>query len=70
MDPSSVYGAEHLLRLISKRLIFLVKLPTLLSTISFDSEEIQLLIKKIYKIVKYLDKNPSVFLPKDKLIKV
>lgn len=45
---SSVYGAEHLLRLF-------VKLPALLQATKLDGKELKILCDKVQDILKYLD---------------
>ncbi|XP_048493686.1 protein MRG1 isoform X1 [Beta vulgaris subsp. vulgaris] len=53
-SPSSVYGAEHLLRLF-------VKLPALLYDLNIDEDSLQDLQKNLHDFLKFLQKNQHVF---------
>lgn len=54
VSPSSVYGAEHLLRLF-------VKLPELLLDANIEEETLKVLQKKLVDFLKFLQKNQSAF---------
>ncbi|KAK1276512.1 hypothetical protein QJS04_geneDACA001689 [Acorus gramineus] len=54
VSPSTVYGAEHLLRLF-------VKLPELLAYVNMEEEASAKLQKKLFDFLKYLEKNQSSF---------
>ncbi|KAK1323899.1 hypothetical protein QJS10_CPA02g00378 [Acorus calamus] len=54
VSPSTVYGAEHLLRLF-------VKLPELLAYVNMDEDASAKLQKKLFDFLKYLEKNQSSF---------
>ncbi|TQD99254.1 hypothetical protein C1H46_015168 [Malus baccata] len=54
ISPSSVYGAEHLLRLF-------VKLPELLLDANIEEETLKVLQKKLVDFLKFLQKNQSEF---------
>ncbi|CAI9110238.1 OLC1v1010233C2 [Oldenlandia corymbosa var. corymbosa] len=53
-SPSSVYGAEHLLRLF-------VKMPELLSCVKIEEETLVLLQQKLVDFLKFLQKNQGTF---------
>ncbi|KZV24965.1 MRG family protein isoform 1 [Dorcoceras hygrometricum] len=52
--PSSIYGAEHLLRLF-------VKLPELLAHVNIEEETLIRLQQKLLEFLKFLQKNESTF---------
>ncbi|XP_075510589.1 protein MRG1-like isoform X2 [Primulina tabacum] len=52
--PSSIYGAEHLLRLF-------VKLPELLAHVSIEEETLIRLQQKLLEFLRFLQKNESTF---------
>ncbi|XP_065005015.1 protein MRG1 isoform X4 [Musa acuminata AAA Group] len=54
VSPSTVYGAEHLLRLF-------VKLPELLAYVNMEEEALVKLQQKLLDFLKFLQKNQSVF---------
>ncbi|KAL2894698.1 Protein MRG1 [Bienertia sinuspersici] len=54
MFPSTVYGAEHLLRLF-------VKLPALIYDLEIENETLQNLQQNLHDFLKFLQKNQSVF---------
>ncbi|XP_074583024.1 protein MRG1-like [Curcuma longa] len=54
VSPSTVYGAEHLLRLF-------VKLPELLACVNMEEEALAKLQKKLLDILRFLQKNQSTF---------
>ncbi|CAM0908033.1 unnamed protein product [Alopecurus aequalis] len=54
VSPSSVYGAEHLLRLF-------VKLPELLASVSMEEDALNKLQQKLLDILKFLQKNQVAF---------
>ncbi|CAK8562453.1 unnamed protein product [Lathyrus sativus] len=54
VSPSSIYGAEHLLRLF-------VKLPELLAYVNIEEETLNRLQLKILDFLKFLQKNQSTF---------
>ncbi|XP_031110388.1 protein MRG1 [Ipomoea triloba] len=54
VSPSSVYGAEHLLRLF-------VKLPELLSYVKIEEETVIRLQQKLLDFLKFLQKNQGAF---------
>ncbi|CAA7407660.1 unnamed protein product [Spirodela intermedia] len=54
VSPSSVYGAEHLLRLF-------VKLPELLTYVHMEEEALAKLQQKLSEFLKFLQKNQSSF---------
>nr|XP_010928390.2 protein MRG1 [Elaeis guineensis] len=54
VSPSTVYGAEHLLRLF-------VKLPELLSYVNMEEEALAKLQQKLLDFLKFLQKNQSSF---------
>ncbi|KAL6885536.1 hypothetical protein ACP4OV_010315 [Aristida adscensionis] len=54
VSPSSIYGAEHLLRLF-------VKLPELLAFVNMEEEALNKLQQKLLDILKFLQKNQSSF---------
>ncbi|KMZ71336.1 Mortality factor 4 like 1 [Zostera marina] len=54
ISPSSVYGAEHLLRLF-------VKLPELLAYVNMEEEALSKLQQNLLDFLKYLQKNQSAF---------
>ncbi|XP_055959548.1 protein MRG1 isoform X2 [Mercurialis annua] len=53
-SPSTIYGAEHLLRLF-------VKLPELLAYVNIEEETLARLQQKILDFLKFLQKNQSTF---------
>ncbi|WOL17471.1 protein MRG1 isoform X2 [Canna indica] len=54
VSPSTVYGAEHLLRLF-------VKLPELLAYVNMEEEALAKLQQKLLDILKFMQKNQSIF---------
>ncbi|KAM0835401.1 hypothetical protein ACQ4PT_062963 [Festuca glaucescens] len=54
VSPSSVYGAEHLLRLF-------VKLPELLASVNMEEDALNKLQQKLLDILKFLQKNQVAF---------
>ncbi|XP_031495773.1 protein MRG1 isoform X1 [Nymphaea colorata] len=54
ISPSTIYGAEHLLRLF-------VKLPELLAYVNMDEETMAQLQKKLLEFLKFLQKKQSTF---------
>ncbi|RWR82979.1 protein MRG1 [Cinnamomum micranthum f. kanehirae] len=54
VSPSTVYGAEHLLRLF-------VKMPELLSYVNMEEETLTQLQQKLHDFLKFLQKNQSAF---------
>nr|CAB3449637.1 unnamed protein product [Digitaria exilis] len=54
VSPSTVYGAEHLLRLF-------VKLPELLAFVNMEEDALNKLQQKLLDILKFLQKNQSTF---------
>ncbi|KAK8914366.1 hypothetical protein KSP39_PZI024014 [Platanthera zijinensis] len=54
ISPSSIYGAEHLLRLF-------VKLPELLSYVNMEEDALGKLQLKLLDLLKFLQKNQSLF---------
>ncbi|KAL3813648.1 hypothetical protein ACJIZ3_014916 [Penstemon smallii] len=54
VSPSSIYGAEHLLRLF-------VKLPELLTYVKIEEETLIGMQQKLQEFLKYLQKNESTF---------
>ncbi|CAN1343166.1 Protein MRG1 [Linum perenne] len=54
VSPSTIYGAEHLLRLF-------VKLPELLSYVNIEEETLTPLQQKLLDFLKFLQKNQSTF---------
>jgi len=54
VSPSTVYGAEHLLRLF-------VKLPEMLYSANIDEETLKELHQKLLDFLKFLQKNQSSF---------
>ncbi|KAM0882542.1 hypothetical protein ACQ4PT_032239 [Festuca glaucescens] len=54
VSPSSVYGAEHLLRLF-------VKLPELLASVNMEEDALNKLHQKLLDILKFLQKNQVAF---------
>ncbi|KAL4644721.1 hypothetical protein ACB092_02G185000 [Castanea dentata] len=54
VSPSTVYGAEHLLRLF-------VKLPELLAFVNIEEETLTRLQQKVLDFLKFLQKNQSTF---------
>ncbi|CAN0863890.1 Protein MRG1 [Linum grandiflorum] len=54
VSPSTIYGAEHLLRLF-------VKLPDLLSYVNIEEETLTPLQQKLLDFLKFLQKNQSTF---------
>ncbi|CAN6237878.1 unnamed protein product [Urochloa humidicola] len=54
ISPSTVYGAEHLLRLF-------VKLPELLAFVNMEEDALNKLQQKLLDILKFLQKNQSTF---------
>ncbi|XP_021908021.1 protein MRG1 [Carica papaya] len=54
VSPSTVYGAEHLLRLF-------VKLPELLAYVNIEEETLTRLQQKLLDLLKFLQKNQSTF---------
>ncbi|KAF7005976.1 hypothetical protein CFC21_022732 [Triticum aestivum] len=54
VSPSTVYGAEHLLRLF-------VKLPELLSSVNMEEDALNKLQQKLLDILKFLQKNQVHF---------
>ncbi|XP_074584907.1 LOW QUALITY PROTEIN: protein MRG1-like [Curcuma longa] len=54
VSPSTVYGAEHLLRLF-------VKLPELLACVNMEEEALAKLQQKLLDILRFLQKNQSSF---------
>ncbi|KAF7828679.1 protein MRG1 [Senna tora] len=54
VSPSTIYGAEHLLRLF-------VKLPELLSYVNIEEETLSQLQQKLLDFLKFLQKNQSTF---------
>uniref|UniRef100_M8AQR7 Mortality factor 4-like protein 1 n=1 Tax=Aegilops tauschii TaxID=37682 RepID=M8AQR7_AEGTA len=54
VSPSTVYGAEHLLRLF-------VKLPELLSSVNMEEDALNKLQQKLLDILKFLQKNQAHF---------
>ncbi|XP_068654875.1 protein MRG1-like [Aristolochia californica] len=54
VSPSTIYGAEHLLRLF-------VKLPELLAYVNMEEEASKRLQQKLLDFLKYLQKNQSAF---------
>uniref|UniRef100_A0A0D3HMV1 Uncharacterized protein n=1 Tax=Oryza barthii TaxID=65489 RepID=A0A0D3HMV1_9ORYZ len=54
VSPSTIYGAEHLLRLF-------VKLPELLASVNMEEDALNKLQQKLLDILKFLQKNQSSF---------
>ncbi|KAJ4962526.1 hypothetical protein NE237_022465 [Protea cynaroides] len=54
VSPSTVYGAEHLLRLF-------VKLPELLDNVNIEEETLTRLQQKLHEFLKFMQKNQSTF---------
>jgi len=54
VSPSSIYGAEHLLRLF-------VKLPGLLAYVNIEEETLISLQQKLLEFLKFLQKNQGTF---------
>ncbi|XP_020673312.1 protein MRG1 isoform X2 [Dendrobium catenatum] len=54
ISPSSIYGAEHLLRLF-------VKLPELLSYVNMEEDALGKLQQKLLDLLKFLQKNQNLF---------
>ncbi|XP_062155440.1 protein MRG1 isoform X4 [Alnus glutinosa] len=54
VSPSTIYGAEHLLRLF-------VKLPELLAYVNIEEETLTRLQQKLLDFLKFLQKNQSTF---------
>ncbi|KAK4584755.1 hypothetical protein RGQ29_022449 [Quercus rubra] len=54
VSPSTIYGAEHLLRLF-------VKLPELLAFVNIEEETLTRLQQKVLDFLKFLQKNQSTF---------
>ncbi|BAT75630.1 hypothetical protein VIGAN_01352000 [Vigna angularis var. angularis] len=54
VSPSTIYGAEHLLRLF-------VKLPELLTYVTIEEETLNRLQQKLLDFLKFLQKNQSTF---------
>ncbi|CAN6482369.1 unnamed protein product [Victoria cruziana] len=54
ISPSTIYGAEHLLRLF-------VKLPELLAYVNMEEETMTQLQKKLLEFLKFLQKKQSSF---------
>ncbi|GAB2282656.1 Protein mrg1 [Dionaea muscipula] len=54
ISPSTIYGAEHLLRLF-------VKLPELLGFVNIEEETMTLLQKRLIEFLKFLQRNHSTF---------
>ncbi|KAL5187351.1 Protein MRG1 [Glycine soja] len=54
VSPSTIYGAEHLLRLF-------VKLPELLAYVTIEEETLNRLQQKLLDFLKFLQKNQSTF---------
>ncbi|KAK7263196.1 hypothetical protein RJT34_30783 [Clitoria ternatea] len=54
VSPSTIYGAEHLLRLF-------VKLPELLAYVNIEEETLNRLQQKLLDFLKFLQKNQSTF---------
>ncbi|KAJ4763145.1 Chromatin modification-related protein EAF3 [Rhynchospora pubera] len=54
VSPSTIYGAEHLLRLF-------VKLPELLSHVSMEEEALTKLQQRLLDFLKFMQKNQSLF---------
>ncbi|KAI4324843.1 hypothetical protein MLD38_030295 [Melastoma candidum] len=54
VSPSTIYGAEHLLRLF-------VKLPELLAQVNIEEETLTNLQQKLLNFLKFLQKNQSTF---------
>lgn len=54
VSPSTIYGAEHLLRLF-------VKLPELLSYVNIEEETLSRLQQKLLDFLRFLQKNQSTF---------
>lgn len=62
MQPSSIYGVEHFLRLF-------VKLPELLSRYKgINNNQIQMIMKKFQEILNFIQKRESYFLEKSQYI--
>ncbi|KAG6401241.1 hypothetical protein SASPL_138091 [Salvia splendens] len=53
-SPSTIYGAEHLLRLF-------VKLPELLAYVKIDEETLIRLQQRLLEFIKFLQNNESAF---------
>lgn len=54
ISPSTIYGAEHLLRLF-------VKLPELLAYVNIEEETLNRMQQKLLDFLKFLQKNQSMF---------
>ncbi|KAL9273420.1 MRG1-like protein [Drosera capensis] len=62
VSPSTIYGAEHLLRLFeSWTTVVAVKLPDILSSLNMEEETITMLQLKLTEFLKFMEMNHSSF---------